>query len=406
MSEPEPRLAGGAEGRLVEPAAALPARRSVDDSPLARARTLVSELVRDARGRETVPGTNAEHLTAAVEWLCASQDATGTGGCASAYNLVLGWGGPYPETTGYIIPTLYDYAEATGDERASERAEGMAEWLLTTQFDHGGFPAGDDPENETDPSVFNTGQILFGLVRAHEETGDDRYVVSARRAAEWLVSVQHEDGYWDQHDYNDTVHSYSARVGWALAEAAELTGEASFREGARANLRWVAAQGRENGWFEHCGFEPGEDPFLHTLAYTVRGLLEGGLLLDDERVLDAATRAADAFLDRQTREGVLKGQYDAGMRPGDYYCLTGNAQMAVVWYRLFEENSEERYRETADETVAFLKTRQRMDGPATVRGGLRGSDPVWGRYMYLRYPNWAAKFLADALLLAERHRTD
>lgn len=370
--------------------------------PLARLGLLGSELLRDLRGRETTPGTNAEHLRAAVEWLGRSQHVTDTGGSASAYNLVLGWGGPYPETTGYIVPTLYDYAAATGDETARESAERMAEWLLTTQFEDGSFPAGDSPETETEPSVFNTGQILFGLARAYEETGDGRYREAVRRAADWLVVVQHEAGYWDQFDYHDTVHSYSSRVGWALVRASEVTGETRYREAASANLHWVARQAREDGWFDHCGFEPGDDPFLHTLAYTIRGLLEGGLGLGDDELVAVATRAADSFLVRQRRDGVLRGQYDESMRPRGYYCLTGNAQMAVVWYRLYEETGEAKYREAADETVAFLKTRQRMDGPAVVRGGLRGSDPVWGRYMYLRYPNWATKFLADALLLAER----
>lgn len=370
--------------------------------PVSRVRLLGSEILRGLRKHETTPLSNAQHLRAAVEWLAVSQRATGTEGSASAYNLVLGWGGPYPETTGYIVPTLYDYAAATGDEAASERAERMAEWLLTTQFDHGGFPAGDSPDTETEPSVFNTGQILFGLVRAYEETGDERYREAVRRAGEWLVEVQDEAGYWDRFDYHDTVHSYSSRVGWALVRASEVTGEAAFREAASANLHWVARQARGDGWFDHCGFEPGQEPFLHTLAYTVRGLLEGGFALGDDELVAVATRSADALLTRQRRDGILRGQYDESMRPGDYYCLTGNAQMAVVWYRLFEETGAAKYREAGDETVAFLKTRQRMDGPAVVRGGLRGSSPVWGRYMYLRYPNWAAKFLVDALLLADR----
>jgi hypothetical protein len=36
-----------------------------------------------------------------------------------------------------------------------------------------------------------------------------------------------------------------------------------------------------------------------------------------------------------------------------------------------------------------------------VRGGLKGSHPIWGRYMFGTYPNWAAKFLMDALLMEE-----
>ena len=32
-------------------------------------------------------------------------------------------------------------------------------------------------------------------------------------------------------------------------------------------------------------------------------------------------------------------------------------------------------------------------------GGIKGSHPVWGGYDPFRYPNWAAKFFADALMM-------
>jgi hypothetical protein len=31
-----------------------------------------------------------------------------------------------------------------------------------------------------------------------------------------------------------------------------------------------------------------------------------------------------------------------------------------------------------------------------------GSQPIWGEYLRYRYPNWAAKFHLDALLLLVR----
>jgi hypothetical protein len=34
-----------------------------------------------------------------------------------------------------------------------------------------------------------------------------------------------------------------------------------------------------------------------------------------------------------------------------------------------------------------------------VRGGIAGSAPIWGDYSRFEYPNWAAKFFADALMM-------
>ena len=36
---------------------------------------------------------------------------------------------------------------------------------------------------------------------------------------------------------------------------------------------------------------------------------------------------------------------------------------------------------------------------AGIRGGIAGSDPLYGKYMRFRYPNWSAKFMCDAIFL-------
>ncbi|WP_418286667.1 hypothetical protein [Halorubrum sp. DTA46] len=87
------------------------------------------------------------HLTAAVRWLLRSNDTVDGRGSAATYNLLLGWEPPYPETTGYIIPSLYAYADGVGSgsdlgKTAHERASVMADWLETVQLPCGAFPGG------------------------------------------------------------------------------------------------------------------------------------------------------------------------------------------------------------------------------------------------------------------------
>lgn len=366
----------------------------------AKPTALLDDVVRDLRGRTTTPRSNREHLDETMRWLFRSQDATDTGGSAASYNPVLGWDAAYPETTGYLIPTLYEYGRRFDSPEAVRRARRMADWLLTTQTPSGGFPRGVAPDRGTPPSVFNTGQILLGLVRAYEETGDEEFQDAIRRAGRWLVSVQHEDGYWDAYDYKDAIHSYSSRIGWALLAAADAVGEGAFRDAGVANLSWVASRQRENGWFDDASFEPGDAPFLHTIAYTVRGLLEGAVEADDEALFAAARESADRLIAVQERDGTLRGAYDAAWNGSSYYCLTGNAQVAVVWLRLAELTGEPQYRSAAEREAEFLKSVHRVadsDSPP-VRGGIPGSRPIWGPYQRFRYPNWAAKFFADALL--------
>src|SRR5262249_8247777 len=55
------------------------------------------------------------HLAATMDWLARAQDATPDDGVSAVYSLASGWAASYPETTGYIIPTCFDFAAHSGD---------------------------------------------------------------------------------------------------------------------------------------------------------------------------------------------------------------------------------------------------------------------------------------------------
>ncbi|MFC5279717.1 prenyltransferase/squalene oxidase repeat-containing protein [Halorubrum rubrum] len=360
--------------------------------------TLTKNIYRDLRGKQTTPRSDEEHLSAAIDWLYRSQDVTECGGSAAYYSLLTGWSGPYPETSGYIVPTLYDYAEYADAREARTRAERMASWLLEVQLENGAFPGGVDPGPNADPSVFNTGQILFGLVRAYEETDEERYRSAAIEAADWLVSVQHQNGYWDRYDYRDESHSYCSRVAWALLEVGRIS-DRTYEPAARNHLNWVVSRQTENGWFRNAGFSEGETPYLHTLAYTIRGLLESGFVLDDSTYISSARLAADQLREIRLKDGPLKGKYDSDWNSKAFYCLPGSIQTALVWLRIHSNIAEnEEYIDRARDEIQNIKTYQRINC-MSIDGGIKGSHPVWDEYMRFRYPNWAAKFFIDALLL-------
>src|SRR5574343_1324529 len=87
----------------------------------------------------TAPSSNRTHLDAAIAWLKHAQDVTGNGGVAQTYLIrSKRWAPSYPETTGYIIPTLYRYATLAGDQDACARALRMADWEIGIQLPGGG----------------------------------------------------------------------------------------------------------------------------------------------------------------------------------------------------------------------------------------------------------------------------
>lgn len=339
-------------------------------------------------------------LPLAMTWLCRAQDVTRCGGVAAGYSFRNGWEAAYPETTGYIIETFYDYAQFSGDASYRKSAREMANWLISIQMPSGAFHGG--PVNsQPSPVVFNTGMILFGLIRAYrEEEGDERFLTSAREAGDWLVKSQDEDGSWRRHTYKGRLHVYKTRVAWALLELWQATSESRYAEAARKNLNWALVQQQKDGFFEYMSFM-GETPYLHTIAYTIRGLLESGVILSEEKYIDEAFKPADRLFRFYELNKKLPGQFGKLWHPvGNYTCLTGCAQMSIIWQRLYQILGEERYFNAALKINDFLKQSQ-IHSPnyAEINGSIMGSKPIWGGYMPHYFPNWAAKFYVDSLLI-------
>jgi hypothetical protein len=130
------------------------------------------------------------------------------------------------------------------------------------------------------------------------------------------------------------------------------------------------------------------------------------VLLDSRRYIDAALKAARALARVQRADGWLAGTYDAQWHSrARYCCLTGVAQMSIDWMRCAQAASAVELQNNAGQGIAFLKRRQRLeDGDEVARGAIAGSTPIWGAYSRFEFPNWAAKFFADALMMDLDHR--
>jgi hypothetical protein len=218
--------------------------------------------------------------------------------------------------------------------------------------------------------------------------------------------MQGSGGTWklDSPIVRTSEHTYDVRTAWSLLELHACTGDRKYADAAARNLEWSLLQQHQDGWFANNAFSPTILPYTHNISYVMEGFFESWRLTGDPRYLHATQKTAERLLRIFELRQFMPGEFDAGWKTkASYSCLTGNAQIAGVWLRLFEEGQDVRYLNAALKLNDYVKACQSLSAihPA-VRGGVKGSQPFFGGYAPYTFVNWGAKFLADSLMLEER----
>lgn len=390
-------------------------------------------IIQDLMGKREPIYDNVAHCRAAMKWLFVAQDSTKVGGISAEYNLSWGWRLPFPEVSGYIIPTMLDFARqfCSGPDKkeVQYRALQIADWLLKIQQPDGSYCTGlhYDEQNRMDgsrpladrvcsdrkPAAFETGQILWGLNEVYQETQEQPYLEAALKAADWLVRNQSPDGSWAI-EHQGVPVSFSALTACNLAKFGKVSERKIYERAAIKNLNWCAGKQEDNGWFNACAHTLGSLPWTHGIAYAAQGFLGAGIILGKDEYIERAMKTADSLLKvyslrgfksiYRQEEGFLPARFDKNWKSQDKFsCLVGNAQISLVWSMLYQVTKDVKYLNAALKINRDLKSLQILDSSSSgIKGGIKGSHPIWGLYRSLGYPAWAAKFFIDALIAEEK----
>lgn len=356
----------------------------------------------DCSGRDlNDPGAQAT-IDANIAWICRAQDysLSQDGGVARHYSILKSWATSYPETTGYIVPTLLLEARIRDSNEIRERCTRMLNWLLTLQFPNGSFPGGIIGQVPSVGVTFNTGQILFGLVAGVEFLGHDGCRSALTRAADWLAQTQDEDGCWRKHQSPFVLpgeKTYDTHVSWALFEAERIVPNRGYGEAGLKQVRWALTQQHSNGWFKDCCMSHPLRPLTHAIGYALRGINEAYRFSGQKAFLRASIRAADSLLLNVDERGFLAGRFCGRWRPrGNWSCLTGSLQIASCFFQLYDFTKDTKYLSAAQKLNRYVRKTVRVEGDLNLVGGVRGSFPLSAEYGQFEYLNWAAKFCIDS----------
>ncbi|PIY79903.1 MAG: hypothetical protein COY81_00225 [Candidatus Pacebacteria bacterium CG_4_10_14_0_8_um_filter_43_12] len=350
------------------------------------------------------------NIKKALSWLEMAQDHSGDGGVAAWYSLIGGWAPSYIETTGYIINTFLEAARFFNDQQYLVRAKRMGDFLLKMQHSSGGFRTHvPSVKKVSPPTVFNTGQDLLGLSELYTVTKEQKYLRSFTKAADFLVNIQNNDGSWTKNTYGNQSHVYHTRVAWGLLTCWQINHNDRYRQAAVKNLQWALRHQQPNGWFSNNQLPPPniQLPYTHTISYAVEGLLWSGVLLSNEKYIKAAIKGTLPPLHYYLSHHFIPGTFDKDWRSTDTYsCLTGDAQLALMWLKLYELTKLDVFKIGSTKMLASLSSIQNCSWHFMLTtGAIPGSWPIWGDvyhnkgYCRLAYLNWATKFYLDALFL-------
>jgi hypothetical protein len=348
-----------------------------------------------------------DYLEKVMNWLYLGCLKTNFEGVSAGYSFLRGWEPGYVETTGYIIGTMIEYGKMRQKPLFTQMAIKMADWLIKIQLNCGGFQGLYGVKAE--PVVFNTGQDIFGLVDVFRITGNNKYLESAKKAAYWLMEVQQANGSWTKHDSRNIAHSYNTRTSWAMLELYKESHDEKIKKSAIKNLEWTYSNRNNVFWLRFNNFDRKTFPLTHTIAYSIRGFLESGLILTEQKYVDFALNAAQKVLDQFFKDKFIYATYNHSWVGKDsYVCITGDAQLSYIWMKLYLLTKNPKFLIGAYKINDFLRwIQQKWKNISiltrdSIQGAMQCSYPIWGNYLPFHFSNWTAKFYADTLMLEEQ----
>jgi malonyl-CoA O-methyltransferase len=276
---------------------------------------------------------------------------------------------PYPEVTGYCIPTLLQVGEY-------ELAAKFARFLIAVQNADGSFSL----DNPDEKFVFDTGQVIRGWVSIASRVPE--VIDPMRRACDWIINgadpqsgrlmVPAPHGQWSlgrRGEVSEGIHLYVIQP---MRQAAEILGASYIRRAADRALNWYLIS------LELTRFATA-NAMAHFYGYIQEGLFETGCC-------DLALAGMRSVAEFQQNTGAVPAYYDV-----PWICSPGLAQLAKVWFFLGDT-------ERAESALSFLRNVQNYTG------GFYGSYGVGSGYFPADELAWAAKYYIDAELISIQTR--
>lgn len=354
-------------------------------------------------GKSVNSNNNSKEINQVYQWLSSSIKANNGNGSAAYFSLFSGWSKAYPETTGYLFPTLQILYNRTKDEQILKQINSSILWILSLQKADGSFPQG-ITSNES--IVFDNGQILLGLTSCLDSHPE--ILPNANRLNQWLYAQMNISGQYIHNTYTKGYSpSYHSRCLWAQLNFEVATNELTEakRNSFSNYLDYYLSLQNDNGSFKNWGFSKTENFALsHTIIYTLRGIYETALILKNKDAIDRVSKSVDQILKNTPSSGIIPGRYNQDwLGRQTFTCNAGNAQLAILLFKLSTYYNKPDYFSSGEKILNQLKNKIIGNPLPGIKNGVFSSSPFYKEYQAFKMTNWTMKFILDALLIEESY---
>lgn len=283
----------------------------------------------------------------------------------------------YPEVTGYYIPTLLRWG-------FRGLAVTYADWLCSIQHEDGAWYDTEDKE----PYVFDTAQILKGLVAIYSIKPEVKDCII--KGCDWLLGQITDEGRlvtpskaaWGNDGVcSELIHLYCLSP---LIDVSKLLGKPEYAKAAKKVANYYITNYRNE--ILNFGF------LSHFYSYVMEALCDIG-------ETELAKEAMDKLSIMIDEKGYIPAFNDV-----DWVCSTGMFQLAITWYKLGDiERGNKALTYAAklqNETGGWFGSYAVIDNPKPT------DKKEYPDYIPVGEISWAVKYYLDAVFYKNRLEFD
>ena len=355
------------------------------------------------------------HLTRSINWIKNAQDAFPDGGISRAFNLhgenlksnKVGWQLSYPETSGYILPSLIEANKFLFDKDLDHRINRLGDFLI--QMSKDGKVRGGSLNKIENYSIFDTGQVLRGLIDYYKIRNNGKILKNIKKCSDYILESELEDTGKFRADNlaknsikyidNDTINIY---VVPPLIQAGEILNDEKYKDLSKRILAYTISKQKMNGYFENSDFYSNNNTLTHNIGYILEGLIETAHHLNDLSIIDKTDITLKKLCELIDDKGNINSRYsDNWQTASKDNCLTGSSQIAISLLKSNNIKKNDNFRKKALLILDNLKTYQNnyLENFGGGIGAMWGSWPINGNYQPYEAINWANKFFIDLINL-------